>query len=120
MELKYLSCNFCCFRTRFLSLLLRHYSEEHANTPEFHVRCTVKGCLSSFRLVSSFRKHILRKHKDTLKELEKATNLIRQSDQVTMNDVPNFTEVIQGDDSDQEMNEISPLSKVVLKLIAKT
>ena len=56
-------CYLCCFSTRFVSLLLRHYNQEHAHKPNFLICCGIEGCLSSYDTVSSFRKHIYRKHK---------------------------------------------------------
>lgn len=62
-----MNCSYCHFRSRYFSLLLRHYQNEHSHQPDFRVKCGIDGCNSSYTVVDSLRKHIIRKHKNNKK-----------------------------------------------------
>lgn len=55
-------CSCCGYKTRYVKLLLRHYTDEHASDPNFVIRCGIDQCLNSYNKVVSFKKHLYRKH----------------------------------------------------------
>lgn len=65
--MKQLSCSHCLYETRFMYQFLKHLSEVHENTANFSIRCGIDGCLNSYSLVSSLRKHMQRKHNQKIK-----------------------------------------------------
>ena len=61
------SCTFCCFKSKFYTNLLHHYSREHENIPDFELSCQISGCLANYTKVGSLRKHVGRKHPEYLR-----------------------------------------------------
>lgn len=49
--------------------LTSHYVRNHKYDPNFTVRCVVAGCTATFIKWCSFKKHILRKHRNSRDKL---------------------------------------------------
>jgi len=58
------NCGNCVFHSRLFPRLLSHYRDEHEFQRDFSVTCGIDMCQKSYSNVSSFQKHILKKHKD--------------------------------------------------------
>lgn len=64
-ELRHLKCSMCFFSTVIPRSLTYHYVRNHRFDPHFTVRCVVTGCTATFTKWCSFKKHVLRKHRDS-------------------------------------------------------
>ncbi|XP_011697939.1 PREDICTED: uncharacterized protein LOC105455927 isoform X2 [Wasmannia auropunctata] len=64
-ELRRLKCPMCFFSTVIPRSLTCHYVRNHRFDPHFTVRCVVAGCTATFMKWCSFKKHVLRKHRNS-------------------------------------------------------
>lgn len=61
------SCSMCYrFTGVNMSQVLRHIGTVHSHQPGFRVVCGIRGCPRTYNNYWSFRKHLRRKHEDTL------------------------------------------------------
>ena len=70
------TCKYCMYKTRFHYLILKHYSSEHESYPNFSITCGIDSCVNSYSKITSLRKHILRKHKQSSSVLSECTTKI--------------------------------------------
>lgn len=63
-ELRRLNCSMCFFSTVIPRSLTYHYVRNHRFDPKFTVKCVVAGCTATFIKWCSFKKHVLRKHRN--------------------------------------------------------
>jgi len=59
-----LNCSMCFFSTVIPRSLTCHYVRNHRFDPHFTIRCVVAGCTATFIKWCSFKKHVLRKHRN--------------------------------------------------------
>jgi len=104
-------CKYCSFKCRHLKFLLRHYSEEHASDPNFYITCGIGSCLSSYNQINSFRKHILRKHKQiniVNRERDTEQNMLTDDNGLENNiDLGEYSDIEMQGDCELGVNQIS-------------
>lgn len=110
-----------------MSLLLQHYQNDHSHLTDFHIMCTVDGCLRSYRLISSLRKHLLRNHKKVaFKLLEEISLEERMEDaiQLSEDDTVSITSELQNlshipGHSNSTNKSVSSLTRFLLSIREK-
>ena len=55
-------CPCCAQQTVNTRFLIRHIGLRHAHERDFSITCGIDGCRQYFRVFSSFRRHVVRKH----------------------------------------------------------
>lgn len=58
------TCSFCDYTNSLNEAVVNHTIKKHKSHPSFSVSCTM--CGASYRKYDSYRKHVLRKHNDTV------------------------------------------------------
>ena len=56
-------CSICTYASRNFIKLYNHYTIEHSSDPNFSIRCGVEGCLNSFSNTTSWKSHVIRRHR---------------------------------------------------------
>lgn len=97
---------YCCslcdhFSATTIGGILRHVGAVHAHEPHFHLVCGINGCPRTYKNFHSFRKHLRRRHAQTLDTTESAAS------EVTSNGGSHQLEV-EGFDSDWAPSSCSP------------
>lgn len=69
MEGKEYTCSMCYhFAAPNMTAVLRHIGTVHSHQPSFRIVCGINGCPRTYTIYHSFRKHLRRKHFETLGE----------------------------------------------------
>ena len=111
------NCSLCLYETRYISFIFRHYSQEHENKPNFVLSCGINGCTNRYNVVTSYKKHYYRKHRDKKDNFvpdENEQELMLNSEEVEpvceFGDSVSVHNDIQGEEeaqeSDKSLNEI--------------
>ena len=94
-------CKICNnFASRYYSKVLRHIGLVHSFDPGFTITCGVDGCPKTFTKYNSFRKHILRHHREVLSL--KSTNQEGSVEihECSMDDLPSIHSNVQDTEYD--------------------
>lgn len=83
-------CPRCTIKTVNLRSLIRHIGIRHAYEHNFSITCGIDGCRTFFRLFSSFRRHVYRRHRNVIlpESRDLSTDCMQTSD-CDDNDVDN-------------------------------
>ncbi|XP_018397610.1 PREDICTED: uncharacterized protein LOC108775677 [Cyphomyrmex costatus] len=105
-ELRRLKCPMCFFSTVIPRSLTYHYVRNHRFDPHFIVRCVVAGCTATFIKWCSFKKHVLRKHRNSYDKLLTDVSHESNVNQMENNLLQSNIEIADGEINQMENDNI--------------
>ena len=114
-------CSCCGYRTRFLKLLIRHYTE-HASEPNFIINCGINNCLSAYKNVESFRKPVFKKHSAEKQSNPLHLQLLAEENELNSfpdNDITDEQELCHSEPRPSNIFQCSESGAIVLLAVMK-